>query len=575
MATMLVSVVIPTYNPGRYLDPGIESLVAQTLDPSEFEIIVVDDGSTDGTPEHLDELAAQHRNLIVVHSENSGWAGRPRNIGIERARGEFIQFMDQDDRMAPDALRRLTEMGRRNRSDIVLGKVASDFRGVALGLYRVNRDVCSIHDSQIISSLTPHKMFRRSFLDEHGIRFPEGRRRLEDQLFVVKAYFAARVISIVADEICYYYLGRDDGGNAGSNPTWDPAGYYANLREVLDVVVANTERGPRRDFLMRRFFRAQLIGRLAGGRFLTWTPDFRAEVFAAIRGVLVDYVDPSVDGSLGAVMALRAALIRADRLDDLLALAQRTSDLIAPSRIESISWMSGVLQVEFSTEFQHRDGTPFTFIRGGGRTALDPSLSRGLDPDPIDVTAEIGRVRLLTTLRERSTGVEWATPTTVHLEWTESPPHADGAAGTRLRFNGRCQVDPAFAAGGDRLTPGEWIWRTRLNAFGLNIEGSLGAGMTDDDVVAAPLPQFLRPDLLVTPHLAAGAGVTIEVVAVAGPPRREDVYRRPFWSTWNVRARIGRWAVRGYGHLPPSLQRRSASAVRWLRSRRRSSRPRP
>jgi glycosyltransferase involved in cell wall biosynthesis len=571
---MLVSVVIPTYNPGRYLDPGIESLIAQTLDPREFEIIVVDDGSTDGTPEHLDELAAQHPNLIVVHTENSGWAGRPRNIGIERARGEFIQFMDQDDRMAPDALRRLTEMGQRNRSDIVLGKVASDFRGVALGLYRVNRDVCSIHDSQIISSLTPHKMFRRSFLDENGIRFPEGRRRLEDQLFVVKAYFAARVISIVADEICYFYLGRDDGGNAGSNPTWDPAGYYANLREVLDVVVANTERGPKRDFLMRRFFRAQLIGRLTGGRFLTWTPDFRAEVFAAIRGVLIDYVDPSVDSSLGAVMALRAALIRADRLDDLLALARRTSDLIAPSRIESVSWVAGALRVEFSTEFRYRDGTPFTFIRSDDRTALDPRLSRDLDPDPVDVTAEIGRVRLLTALRERTTGVEWATPTTVRLDWSDATPGTDGATEARLRFRGTCTVDPAFIAGGGRLAPGDWIWRVRLNAFGLNIESPLGAGMTDDDAVVAPPPQFLRPDLLVTPRLGVGVGVTIEVVTVAGPPRRGDVYRRPVWSSWNIRTRIGRGAVRVHGRLPPSLQRRTASLVRRVRSRRRSSRPR-
>lgn len=571
---MLVSVVIPTYNPGPYLDPGIESLLAQTLDPDDFEIIVVDDGSTDGTPGHLDELAARHPNMVVVHTENSGWAGRPRNIGIERARGEFIQFMDQDDRMAPDALRRLTDMGRRNRSDIVLGKVASDFRGVALGLYRVNRDVCTIHDSQIISSLTPHKMFRRSFLDEHGIRFPEGRRRLEDQLFVVKAYFAARVISIVADEICYFYLGRDDGGNAGSNPTWDPVGYYANLREVLDVVVANTEPGPKRDFLMSRFFRAQLVGRLIGGRFLTWTPTFRAEVFAAIRGVLLDYVDPSVDRSLGAVMALRAALVRADRLDDLLALAHRTSDLVAPSTIESIGWSAGSLHVGFSTEFRHRDGIPFTFIRTDGRTALDPRLSQDMVTDPVDVSAELGRVRLLTTLRERSSGIEWSTPTTVRLEWTETAAGTDGRVEARLRFRGRCTVDPAFAAGGDCLPPGDWIWRTRLNAFGLNIEGPLGAGATEGDAIRIPIPQFLRPDLLVTPRLVAGAGLTVDVATMAGPPRGQDVYRRPVWSTWNVRAKLTGAAFRVYGSLPASLQRRAASVVIWLRSRRRSIRSR-
>ena len=202
--------------------------------------------------------------------------------------------MDQDDRMAPNALRRLTDMARRNGSDIVLGKVASDFRGVALGLYRVNREVCTIHDAQLISSLTPHKMFRRAFLDEHGLRFPEGRRRLEDQLFVVKAYFAARVISILADEPCYFYLRRDDGANAGSNPTW--------IRRLLRQP-ARSPRCRRREHGARAAADAADSPLLPGAadrpacrpRFLTWTPDFRAEVFSNIRGVLIDYVDPDVD----------------------------------------------------------------------------------------------------------------------------------------------------------------------------------------------------------------------------------------------------------------------------------------
>ena len=107
-------------------------------------------------------------------------------------------------------------------------------------------------------------MFRRSFLDQHGIRFPEGRRRLEDQLFVVTAYFAARVISIVADETCYFYMASRRRRECRLEPGLGSRGYYANLREVLDVVVANTEPGPQRDLLMRRFFRAQLVGRLAG-----------------------------------------------------------------------------------------------------------------------------------------------------------------------------------------------------------------------------------------------------------------------------------------------------------------------
>ena len=106
-------------------------------------------------------------------------------------------------------------------------------------------------------------MFRRSFLAEHGIAFPEGRRRLEDQLFVVTAYFAARTISILADEPCYFYLRRADRGNAGS-AQMEPAGYYANVREVVDVVLANAAGGASR--LVRRLYPVGLLGGLGRSR---------------------------------------------------------------------------------------------------------------------------------------------------------------------------------------------------------------------------------------------------------------------------------------------------------------------
>ena len=70
----------------------------------DLELIFVDDGSTDGTAERLDALAAEHGHVRAAHIPNSGWPGRPRNIGIDMARGEFVYFADHDDWLEPDAV---------------------------------------------------------------------------------------------------------------------------------------------------------------------------------------------------------------------------------------------------------------------------------------------------------------------------------------------------------------------------------------------------------------------------------------------------------------------------------------
>src|SRR3954462_10078084 len=102
-----VSVVVPVYNPGRHIERLLASLRRQSLPADEFEVIFVDDGSTDGTRERLDALAAEIANFQVIAIPRSGWPGRPRNVGIDAARGEYVQFVDNDDELGNEALERL------------------------------------------------------------------------------------------------------------------------------------------------------------------------------------------------------------------------------------------------------------------------------------------------------------------------------------------------------------------------------------------------------------------------------------------------------------------------------------
>jgi hypothetical protein len=127
-------------------------------------------------------------------------------------------------------------------------------------------------DGAPFNLLTPHKLFRKALLDEHGIRFPEGRRRLEDHMMVVHAYFHARNMAILADYACYHWVHWGSGTNA-SYVAPDPAAYFSDVRDVLDVVDAHTEPGEFRDRLYGRWYRGKLLGRLGRNAFVGREPE--------------------------------------------------------------------------------------------------------------------------------------------------------------------------------------------------------------------------------------------------------------------------------------------------------------
>ena len=323
-----VSVIVPVFNPGAFLDRCVDSVLGQSLPDAEYEVIFVDDGSTDGSPARLDALSSAHANVRVIHQENSGWPGKPRNVGIAAARGEYVFFLDHDDALGPEALERLHDFARLNGSDVVIGMTVGHGRWVPTQVFARTRDRVTLWDSPIVESLTPHKLFRRAFIIAHRIRFREGRRRLEDHVFVLQAYFAASVISVLADPVCYHFYQRPDEGGASTGLT-DPVAYYGYVREVLEIVEAHTDAGPRRDALLRRFARVQLLNRLRGPRFLGHPVGYRGSLFAEIRSVVKDHIPPTVDELLAPFNRTQMELVRLNRLDLLVVLATWELRLVA------------------------------------------------------------------------------------------------------------------------------------------------------------------------------------------------------------------------------------------------------
>ena len=95
----LVSIIVPAYNVGRYIEECVRSIMNQSY--KQIEIIVVDDGSPDDTPIIIDKLAAIDKRIVLIHQQNAG-VSAARNAGIKASTGEYLVFVDGDDYIAPD-----------------------------------------------------------------------------------------------------------------------------------------------------------------------------------------------------------------------------------------------------------------------------------------------------------------------------------------------------------------------------------------------------------------------------------------------------------------------------------------
>ena len=203
-----VSIVVPIYGVEKYLRQCVDSILAQTL--KDFEVILIDDGSPDGCPAIVDEYAARDPRVVAVHQENAG-PGPARNKGMERARGEFIAFMDPDDLYpSNETLEHLYSAAVSSGCDIAGGR---------LRLFRDGEDPESgwelpIHTNFPHYGIVEYKdfqspyayicyIYRRSFAMDKGLSFPLLR-RFQDPVFFVRAMVSAgRFCAIDEDVYCY------------------------------------------------------------------------------------------------------------------------------------------------------------------------------------------------------------------------------------------------------------------------------------------------------------------------------------------------------------------------------------
>ena len=530
-----VSVVVPVYNPGDDIEPAIASILGQTLPRGQVEGVFVDDGSTDATPARLDRLAAEHPDTVrVIHIPPSGSPGRPRNVGIGAARGEYIQFLDADDELAPEALERVAAMADRNHSDIVVEKFASASIGRSQGLFHRNVEHSTLPGTPglIDSSLGPAKLFRREFLLTHGIVFPEGWRLMEDQRFCLEAYLRADVISILADHACYYFRLRSDGGHLTSEPI-DPARHFEALRQIFDFVEQATEPGPIRDRIVRRLLRLEVLARVGELTYLDLPAADRRSLFLAARSFVVDRIGPGDPPGLDPISRMRCALLREGREADLETMAQRMRDLAGTARLDRLRWHRGSLEVGVTAGLEFRSTGPLV---GSSWSGKGPSPDPELAGEPLGVSIEsadrLAGPRVDVVLRQRPTVLEWSfkaqpepVPGPAHAS-SQEPPRRLALESVPLRVHARACVDLLRAAAGTTaIGPGTWDVLVRIAVHGvtrfapLDVTHLAGARLACGPALLGEAPRIVVPLVDETGlHLEVAPPAAVVVVALSGRP---------------------------------------------------------
>ncbi len=198
-----ISVIVPVYNAEKYLHTCMDSILNQTF--SDFELILVDDGSPDRCGSICDEYATRDTRVKVIHKKNGG-VSEARNVGLDCAKGKYISFIDPDDWVEKDLLQETLDFSRKTGTDIVCFEVCEVGRDKKHVQYRFDGEqVFEAKDAlekiliDIIDNSPCNKIYKKEVWND--VRFPAGR-RFEDVATIYKTFYNAEKIGYIKK---YYY----------------------------------------------------------------------------------------------------------------------------------------------------------------------------------------------------------------------------------------------------------------------------------------------------------------------------------------------------------------------------------
>ena len=196
---MKLSVIVPAYNAEKTIRQSLDSILHQTR--AVDELIVINDGSTDGTEKILQEYREAYPACFRFRTVENGGQGRARNIGFGLSTGDWIGYVDSDDWIDPEMYERLIDAAEREHADLALCEVLAHFPDGSTARESIYRET----KAMAAAGFANNKLFRRSLIE--NVRFPEEKLWYEDAEFTAVAIHRAGKIAHLEDPLYHYRRG--------------------------------------------------------------------------------------------------------------------------------------------------------------------------------------------------------------------------------------------------------------------------------------------------------------------------------------------------------------------------------
>ncbi|WP_248961621.1 glycosyltransferase family 2 protein [Sphaerisporangium perillae] len=479
--------MVPVAEPGPdddAFDACVRSLLEQTMPSDEYEVIFADDRSGDGTRERLDAVAAVRPNIRVLHLEHTGSPARGRNVGLAVARGEYVYLLGQRDRLERVALEAMYRTAVETDADVLIGRLVHGDSPPPRAFAR-NRERADVFGDRLLGVPTAHKLFRRAFLDSREIRFADIEPELSEQAFVVKAYLTAKVIAVLADQICCHV------GPEPDRPV-DPRAHADGIRLILDTIDAHCDPGEQRERLYAHWFRTGVLRLLGGRPLLSARADQRAALYAAMRHLIRERFPEELDAHLPVHLRARAVLVRSGELGRLVALSEASRGISLRAELRDVRWEDGILLLDLAVEIVDAGGAPITFKAEGDRLLWNPPLDGLVLPSRVtDVTEAVDRARMEVYVRHADYGLIFFIPVSGEVCRSQ-----EGDT-VRLWAVGRARLDVSTAGLARPLRPGEWEVHVRMHSGAhharARVAGHRGAQLSCVGVLAGEPRKLIIP----------------------------------------------------------------------------------